>query len=90
MIFIASGRREKGRGKYYHPVVRLHWWQRLSMLGVRVLSATTVTTRYFQTDNLGSITVNTDESGNVVERGILHSFTRVIVLNFLYFKRVVR
>jgi hypothetical protein len=23
------------------------------MLGVRVLSATTVTTRYFQTDNLG-------------------------------------
>jgi RHS repeat-associated protein len=39
-----------------------------SMLGVRVQSASSVTTRYFQTDNLGSIAVITDESGNVVER----------------------
>jgi RHS repeat-associated protein len=40
-----------------------------SMLGVRVLNPDeTVTTRYFHTDNLGSIAVITDESGNVVER----------------------
>ena len=40
-----------------------------SMIGVRVLSSSnTVTTRYFQTDNLGSIAVITDENGNVVER----------------------
>jgi len=39
-----------------------------SMLGVRVQSASSVTTRYFHTDNLGSIAVITDESGNVVER----------------------
>jgi RHS repeat-associated protein len=38
------------------------------MVGVRVQSATSVTTRYVQTDNLGSIAVITDESGNVVER----------------------
>jgi uncharacterized protein RhaS with RHS repeats len=40
-----------------------------SMLGVRVLNAdSSVTTRYFHTDNLGSIAVITNESGNVVER----------------------
>jgi RHS repeat-associated protein len=40
-----------------------------SMLGVRVLhSDNSVTTRYFHTDNLGSIAVITDESGTVVER----------------------
>jgi RHS repeat-associated protein len=40
-----------------------------SMLGVRVLDpSNTVTTRYFHTDNLGSIAVITDESGNLVER----------------------
>jgi RHS repeat-associated protein len=38
------------------------------MLGVRVLSGSTVTQRYFHTDNLGSISVITDASGNVVER----------------------
>jgi uncharacterized protein RhaS with RHS repeats len=39
------------------------------MVGVRVLNPDeSVTTRYFQTDNLGSIAVITDESGNVVER----------------------
>jgi RHS repeat-associated protein len=38
------------------------------MLGMRVLSASTVTTRYFHTDNLGSIAVITDETGAVVER----------------------
>jgi RHS repeat-associated protein len=38
------------------------------MVGVRVQSASSVTTRYFQTDNLGSLAVITDESGNVVER----------------------
>jgi hypothetical protein len=37
-------------------------------MGVRVLSGTSVTTRYFQTDNLGSIAVITDETGKVVER----------------------
>jgi RHS repeat-associated protein len=39
-----------------------------AMLGMRVLSASTVTTRYFHTDNLGSIAVITDETGAVVER----------------------
>jgi RHS repeat-associated protein len=40
-----------------------------SMVGVRVLNPDeSVTTRYFQTDNLGSIAVITDESGAVVER----------------------
>jgi RHS repeat-associated protein len=41
-----------------------------SMVGVRVLNTTTnsVITRYFHTDNLGSISVITDESGAVVER----------------------
>ena len=39
-----------------------------AMLGMRVLSGSTVTTRYFHTDNLGSIAVITDTSGNVVER----------------------
>jgi RHS repeat-associated protein len=40
-----------------------------SMLGVRVLNAdSSVTTRYFHTDNLGSIAVITNESGAVVER----------------------
>ncbi len=38
------------------------------MVGVRVLSGSAVTTRYFQTDNLGSIAVITNESGAVVER----------------------
>jgi RHS repeat-associated protein len=38
------------------------------MLGVRVTSGSTVTTRYFHTDNLGSIAVITDETGAVVER----------------------
>jgi RHS repeat-associated protein len=39
------------------------------MLGVRVLDPNnTVTTRYFQTDNLGSIAVITDTNGAVVER----------------------
>jgi RHS repeat-associated protein len=48
------------------------WYDYLStggaMLGMRVLSGSTVTTRYFHTDNLGSIAVLTDTSGNVVER----------------------
>jgi uncharacterized protein RhaS with RHS repeats len=39
-----------------------------AMLGMRVLSGSTVTTRYFHADNLGSIAVVTDETGNVVER----------------------
>jgi RHS repeat-associated protein len=41
-----------------------------AMIGVRVLhnSDQTVSTRYFHTDNLGSIAVITDESGTVVER----------------------
>src|SRR5262249_7065599 len=40
-----------------------------TMLGVRVLhSDNSVTTRYFHTDNLGSIAVITNESGAVVER----------------------
>jgi RHS repeat-associated protein len=39
-----------------------------AMLGMRVLYGSTVTTRYFHTDNLGSISVITDTSGNVVER----------------------
>jgi RHS repeat-associated protein len=40
-----------------------------SMVGVRVLQPNnSVTTRYFHTDNLGSIAVITDESGAVVER----------------------
>jgi uncharacterized protein RhaS with RHS repeats len=40
-----------------------------SMIGVRVLhSDLSVTTRYFHTDNLGSIAVITNESGAVVER----------------------
>jgi RHS repeat-associated protein len=39
-----------------------------AMLGMRVLSGSTVTTRYFHADNLGSIAVITDETGNVVER----------------------
>jgi RHS repeat-associated protein len=39
-----------------------------AMLGMRVLSGSTVTTRYFHTDNLGSIAVITDETGAVVER----------------------
>ena len=40
-----------------------------AMLGVRVLhSDLSVTTRYFHTDNLGSIAVITDETGAVVER----------------------
>jgi RHS repeat-associated protein len=39
------------------------------MVGVRVLhSDNSVTTRYFHTDNLGSIAVITNESGAVVER----------------------
>ena len=38
------------------------------MLGMRVIYGSTVTTRYFHTDNLGSISVITDTSGNVVER----------------------
>jgi hypothetical protein len=37
------------------------------MLGLRVTSGSTVTTRYFHTD-LGSIAVITDETGAVVER----------------------
>jgi hypothetical protein len=41
-----------------------------SMLGVRVLQPNnSVTTRYFQTGNLGSLAVITDESGNVVGGG---------------------
>jgi RHS repeat-associated protein len=39
-----------------------------AMLAMRVLYGSTVTTRYFHTDNLGSIAVITDASGNVVER----------------------
>ncbi len=39
-----------------------------AMLAMRVIYGTTVTTRYFHTDNLGSIAVITDTSGNVVER----------------------
>jgi len=39
-----------------------------AMLGMRVLSGSTVTTRYFHADNLGSIAVITDETGTVVER----------------------
>jgi RHS repeat-associated protein len=39
-----------------------------AMLGVRVTSGSTVTQRYFHTDNLGSISVITDATGNVVER----------------------
>jgi RHS repeat-associated protein len=40
-----------------------------TMLGVRVLhSDNSVTTRYFHTDNLGSIAVITDETGAVAER----------------------
>jgi len=40
-----------------------------AMIGLRVLHAdSSVTTRYFHTDNLGSIAVITDENGNVVER----------------------
>jgi RHS repeat-associated protein len=35
---------------------------------MRVLSGGTVTTRYFHTDNLGSIAVITDETGTVVKR----------------------
>jgi uncharacterized protein RhaS with RHS repeats len=38
------------------------------MVGVRVLSAGSTITRYFHTDNLGSIGVITDETGAVVER----------------------
>ena len=39
------------------------------MIGMRVLhSDSTITTRYFHTDNLGSIAVITDQSGAVVER----------------------
>jgi RHS repeat-associated protein len=38
------------------------------MVGVRFLSAGIVTTRYFHTDHLGSISVITDQSGNVLER----------------------
>jgi hypothetical protein len=39
------------------------------MLGVCVLgSDSSIVTRYFHTDNLGSIAVITDESGAVVER----------------------
>ena len=37
-------------------------------VGMRVLAATTVTTRYFHTDHLGSISVITNENGVVVER----------------------
>jgi hypothetical protein len=32
------------------------------------VSGATVATRYFHTDNLGSISVNTNETGAVVER----------------------
>jgi RHS repeat-associated protein len=40
-----------------------------ALIGVRVLhSDSSVTTRYFHTDNLGSIAVITDENGAVVER----------------------
>jgi RHS repeat-associated protein len=41
-----------------------------AMVGVRFLdlSTETVATRYFHTDHLGSISVITDETGNVVER----------------------
>jgi RHS repeat-associated protein len=39
-----------------------------ALLGMRVSSGGTVTTRYFHADNLGSIAVITDETGNVVER----------------------
>jgi RHS repeat-associated protein len=39
-----------------------------AMLGMRVSSGSTVTTRYFHADNLGSIAVITDETGAVVER----------------------
>src|SRR5882724_6167744 len=39
-----------------------------AMMGMRVLSGSTVTTRYFHTDNLGSIAVITNETGAVVER----------------------
>ncbi len=39
-----------------------------AMLAMRVIYGSTVTTRYFHTDNLGSIAVITDTSGNVVER----------------------
>ena len=37
-------------------------------VGMRVLAVTTVTTRYFHTDHLGSISVITNENGVVVER----------------------
>jgi RHS repeat-associated protein len=38
------------------------------MVGVRFLNSGTATTRYFHTDHLGSISVITDQSGNVLER----------------------
>ncbi len=38
------------------------------IVAMRALSGSTVTTRYFHTDNLGSIAVITDGTGNVVER----------------------
>jgi uncharacterized protein RhaS with RHS repeats len=37
-------------------------------VGVRFVSSGTTTTRYFHTDHLGSISVITDQSGNVLER----------------------
>jgi RHS repeat-associated protein len=39
-----------------------------AMIAVQVTSGSTVTQRFFHTDNLGSISVITDQSGNVVER----------------------
>ena len=38
------------------------------MVGVRFVTGGTATTRYFHTDHLGSISVITDQSGNVLER----------------------
>ena len=38
------------------------------MVGVRFVVNGTATTRYFHTDHLGSISVITDQSGNVLER----------------------
>jgi hypothetical protein len=49
-------------------VVRLHRPGRLDAGRAGAGSQQHVTTRYFQTDNPGSIAVITDESGNVVKR----------------------
>jgi hypothetical protein len=71
-----------GGGWLYFDVFGVHvealfastvtWYDYISggghMAAMRVLSGSTVTTRYFHTDNLGSISVLTDETGAVVER----------------------